>query len=1154
MKTMYKFILIVVLLISSSAFAQTTYSWVGGSGNWSVATNWSPNGVPTATDNAVIAGTGTYTVTLDGDSTINDLTIGGTSGIQTLSLSSSTLTVNGSATINDSGHVSLSSSTLTGSGSLSNFRSISLNLSNIDLNFDNSGLINFYRSCNINGTFTTQTNSIIRLRSAYAYVSRPTFANGFTNNGLIEFITTYTGAAGRLDITSGTLVNAAGGTIHTPSAASSNNHLNAPLDNQGTIILDRSITINKASAVHSNSGTISINSGTLRLTQSGTSPSFTNTGILTVDSTTALTIDGGSFDYSSGTFTQNGSLTATNVAFTFTPAFTNAMNMSLSSSTITCASTFTNQNALSLTSTTINGSGTFTNNGTMSANNSTVDVDFDNGGFASFWNSCNINSTFTTQINSTIRLSSAYAAGAYLTIANGFTNNGLIDYTTSYSSAYGRLEVSSGILVNASGGTIHAPSTGSNTNHLYAPLDNQGTIILDRSMHINKASAVHSNNGGFASFWNSCNINSTFTTQINSTIRLSSAYAAGAYLTIANGFTNNGLIDYTTSYSSAYGRLEVSSGILVNASGGTIHAPSTGSNTNHLYAPLDNQGTIILDRSMHINKASAVHSNNGTISINNGTLTVTQSGTSPSFTTNGILTVDSTGTLAINGGSFDYTSGTFTLDGSFSATNAIVDMYSTFNTIVNNFTLDNSTLTCTSSLTNQDNMSLTSSMLYGINDLINHGNLSLTSSTIDSFTTFTNTGTMTANNGTINVDFDNDGSAIFWNSCYINNALTTQSNSIIRMSSAYAAGAYLTIANGFTNNGLIDYTTSYNSTAGTLVVTNGILVNASGGTIHAPSTGSYNNRLFAQLYNQGNLLLEKTMTIDKADAAHTNTGTISINSGTLTLTQSGTSPSFTNTGILTVDSTTALTIDGGSFDYSSGTFTQNGSLTATNVAFTFTPAFTNAMNMSLSSSTITCASTFTNQNALSLTSTTINGSGTFTNNGTMSANNSTVDVDFDNGGFASFWNSCNINSTFTTQINSTIRLSSAYAAGVYLTIANGFSNNGLIEYTTSYYNTYGRLEVSSGILVNTAGGTIQAPSTASYTNHLYAHLYNQGTIILDRSITINKASAVHSNSGTISINSGTLRLTQSGTSPSFTNTGILTVDSTTALTIDGCTC
>ncbi len=133
----------------------------------------------------------------------------------------------------------------------------------------------------------------------------------------------------------------------------------------------------------------------------------------------------------------------------------------------------------------------------------------------------------------------------------------------------------------------------------------------------------------------------------------------------------------------------------------------------------------------------------------------------------------------------------------------------------------------------------------------------------------------------------------------------------------------------------------------------------------------------------------------------------------------------------------------------------------------------------------------------------------------MSVSDSTFDLDFDNGGFASFWNSCNINDTFTTQTNSTIRLSSAYAAGVYLTIANGFTNNGLIEYITSYYSTAGTLDVSSGILVNAAGGTIHTPPAASYNNNLFAPLYNQGTLMLERRMTINKASAMHINTGSI---------------------------------------
>ncbi len=192
-------------------------------------------------------------------------------------------------------------------------------------------------------------------------------------------------------------MNASGGTIHAPSTGSFTNDIYAPLDNQGTIILDRSMTINKASAAHSNSGTISINSGTLTLTQSGTTPSFTNTGIITADSSTGITINGGSFNYSSGTFTLYGSFSATNVTLDFTPAFINMGSVGLTSSTLSCASTFTNQNALNLTGSTINGNGSLTNSGTMTVRGSTFNLDFDNDGFANFNGTCNINNAFTTQ-------------------------------------------------------------------------------------------------------------------------------------------------------------------------------------------------------------------------------------------------------------------------------------------------------------------------------------------------------------------------------------------------------------------------------------------------------------------------------------------------------------------------------------------------------------------------------------------------------------------------------------------------------------------------------------------------------------------------------------------------------------------------------------
>ena len=53
-------------------------------GNWSTAANWTPARVPGKSDSAFITLPGTYTVTLDVNDTIAFLTVGGSSGTQTL--------------------------------------------------------------------------------------------------------------------------------------------------------------------------------------------------------------------------------------------------------------------------------------------------------------------------------------------------------------------------------------------------------------------------------------------------------------------------------------------------------------------------------------------------------------------------------------------------------------------------------------------------------------------------------------------------------------------------------------------------------------------------------------------------------------------------------------------------------------------------------------------------------------------------------------------------------------------------------------------------------------------------------------------------------------------------------------------------------------
>jgi hypothetical protein len=81
-----------------------TYTWANtAGGNWSVAANWSPNGVPSSSDTAKITAVGTYTVTLDENANVNNLTIGGAgSGAQTLQGNSFNVTAT-SALINSGG-------------------------------------------------------------------------------------------------------------------------------------------------------------------------------------------------------------------------------------------------------------------------------------------------------------------------------------------------------------------------------------------------------------------------------------------------------------------------------------------------------------------------------------------------------------------------------------------------------------------------------------------------------------------------------------------------------------------------------------------------------------------------------------------------------------------------------------------------------------------------------------------------------------------------------------------------------------------------------------------------------------------------------------------------------------------------------------------
>ena len=728
-------------------------SWTNATGGlWSNPANWSTGAVPGAADNVQITLAGTYTVTLDVDPTIGSLALGGASGTQTLSAGTHTLTLTSGGAINANGRLTFTAGAVAGSGTLVNQGVGTLQSSTVDVALDNQGLLTLRGGTLLNGPVTTAAGSTLRVEGDATFSGAfVTVANGFTNNGIID-LTAVNGAGNtaRLTVTNGSLVNAPGAQLNVLAGTGGARDLFAQLDNQGTLTVAQALTINKTSAQHLNSGTLSVGGGDLTLTQSGTSPGFATSGTVDVAAGRTFSVTGGALTYSTGILGGQGTLTLSGATVTLTPTLSNATL------------------ALALTNTTVNGPGTLTNAAgrTLVATGGNIVAPLVNQGLLTLRGSAAVSGPVTTAAGSTLRVEGdAVFSGAFVTVANGFTNNGTLELTAVNGAGNtARLTVTSGSLVTAPGAQINVlPGTGG-ARELFAQLDNQGTLTVGQPLTINKASAQHLNSGtlsvagadltltqsgttpGLATsgtvdiaagrklsvtggafsytagvlggqgtlVLNNVTLNLTpnvsnaalalapTNTTVNGpgtltnaagrtlvvtggniaaplvnqgllTVRGSAAVTgppltsaagsilriegdasfSGAFVTVTNGFTNGGTLELTAVNGAGNtARLTVTNGTLVNPPGAEIRAlPGTGG-ARDLFAQLDNRGTMTVAHPLATNKASAQHQNTGLLNVTGGNLTLTQSGTTPSFTNGvgGVIDVGAAQTLKVTGG------------------------------------------------------------------------------------------------------------------------------------------------------------------------------------------------------------------------------------------------------------------------------------------------------------------------------------------------------------------------------------------------------------------------------------------------------------------------------------------------------------------------
>jgi hypothetical protein len=407
------------------------------------------------------------------------------------------------------------------------------------------------------------------------------------------------------------------------------------------------------------------------------------------------------------------------------------------------------------------------------------------------------------------------------------------------------------------------------------------------------------------------------------------------------------------------------------------------------------------------------------------------------------------------------------------------------------------------------------------------------------------------------------------------------------------------IANGFTNQGLIDFTPDFFTSQETgLVVPNGTVVNAPGATIDFNAGGS----IAANVDNQGTITVAGAGALGKSGATITNEGTITVtpslrlegdfgvsdsvfvNAGTITVNSLRSfvtvvsQSSFTNTGAITVNgSASRLIVSGGAFNQG-GTLSGAGSLGLSGITATITQNAIGGMSaVSISGSTITSPDTLTSLS--SIQNSTVNADVVNTRGGTNSLDiggNSTVNGALTNAAGATL----NVTGNVTLGGNVTNASGASLNVDGRLTLAQSFTNNGTItvgvigdpneggvsvagSLTDSQNLTNdgtivlvnGDITAADGTLTNALGGTFSigdgTTDNGTGTRTLHAALVNQGTLNVKQE---GDFTGDVTNSGAVNIQSGDLMVSPTdpaSTDPTYSNTGTLTVDSLRALFVQG---
>ena len=562
-----------------------TDSWkVAAPGLWTTASNWSTGVVPTSSDNVCIKIAGTYAVTIVGSASAATITVGGTSGTQTLKIkgtpsSSSSLTLSSStgSQIGVNGVVKLKSKNVAGSGYAeiagggavtivnkglfeTSGGTVSPDYLRVSVTNDSGGTVKINgttaddgsggsSTLTNNGTFSVGTSGVMTLTNGSSFIQN---GGTFTNNGALnQQGGTFTQSGGAdsgnpVSIIAATLSDSAGTGTFTFDMFSSDN-LAGTIPSGQTVDVIGNTTYNSTTTLTStltNNGTLELDAQTAAgsgyTNLSGPSETITNNGTFETEggtvspddlrtnvsntSTGTVEIDGTTAEDGSG-----GATTLTNSG-SFSVGSGGTLTLTNSSSFTQSAGTFANNGTFNQDSGTFTQSGGTDSGTPVTISNATLTDSAELGTFTfDLLASDNLGGTIPS--GQTVDIIGSPTNNSTATLGANLTNDGTleVDSETAAGSGYADLTGPTHTVTNA--GTFETAGGTVSPDYLRTNVTNNSGGIVDIDGHTQQDAS-----GGATTLTN----NGTFSVGSTGILTLTNS----SLFTQSGGtFTNNGALN-----------------------------------------------------------------------------------------------------------------------------------------------------------------------------------------------------------------------------------------------------------------------------------------------------------------------------------------------------------------------------------------------------------------------------------------------------------------------------------------------------------------------------------------------------------------------------------------------------------------------------------